>query len=159
MNLTLYNSTAEKNRIDKENYLTQINAVQGEPVDDFDVLYPVFTVLNPQTYYNSANYCYCTETARYYFIDKTRILSGNRLEISCTVDPLYTYKAALMLQRVTAVRSSNKFNRYVQDNEQPCSNAPLNQIKTFSSAPFNPQGLDTSSKAFVLALSKGGNTA
>ena len=157
MKLILYTNTAETNRLDKTNSLTALTTeIDVEPVNDFDVLNPVFSLVSPSTYYNNANYCYSSTLGRFYFIRKTTILSGNRLQFECEIDVLNTYKNQILNLTVTAARSTNKYNKYIQDNQQLTTNKPINQLKVLPNKPFNPSAIMSgSSKCFVVALGKG----
>lgn len=154
MNLKFYVSTAEKERLNKTTFLSQETPIIGEPVDDFDILNPTFTVINPPNYLNGFNYFYCEETQRYYFLDKPRILSGNRVEITGNVDPLFSHMAAINTMKVIAKRSSNHYNKYVIDREQLTSNQKMTQILSFGRNVCNPANLTTGSRCFLVALGK-----
>lgn len=154
MNLKFYVSTAEKERLNKTNFLSQETAIIGEPVDDFDILNPTFTVINPPNYLNGFNYFYCEETQRYYFLDKPRILSGNRVEITGNVDPLFSHLTHVNNIPVIAIRSSNLYNKFVVDKEQITTNNPITQILSFGNMVARPASLTEGSRCFLVALGK-----
>lgn len=156
MHLTIYKNTADQRKLDKTNNLTVVADIpNGQPTEDFNVLNPVFNVS-----YNAAiltaNYVHVADLSRYYYITDIEILSGQRLRISCAVDVLMSYKSDILNLRVTASRSSNKFSRYLQDNQQAAMQNTQTVVKAFPNTPFNPQILTTtSSKCFCVAIGKG----
>lgn len=157
MTLTIYSSTAENNRLNKSDYLTAILTLNNcELVENVSILTPVFTVTNAPALLTAGNYVYCAEYGRYYFIRDKEILSGNRISLNCEIDVLHTYHEQITALKVTAERSSNKYNQYVTDNSQICRNDTMVQIKKIGNSPFSPGSLQAdSSKCFVLALGKG----
>ena len=118
------------------------------------------SILNPRLLlkwnenYIGANYAYIPEFQRYYFIDDISLNTGGNCVVSLSVDVLYTYAAQIMQLTVTASRSSNKYNRYLNDNEQVTTNKPINQIKQFGGLPFNPALMGAGSRCFLVALGK-----
>ena len=118
------------------------------------------SILNPRLLlkwnesYIGANYAYIPEFQRYYFIDDISLNTGGNCVVSLSVDVLYTYAAQIMQMTVTASRSSNKYNRYLNDNEQVTTNKPINQIKQFGEFPFNPALMGSGSRCFLVALGK-----
>ena len=123
------------------------------------------SVLNPKmllkwnSNYIGANYAYIPEFQRYYFIDDISLNTGGNCVVSLSVDVLYTYSAQILQMTVTAARSSNKYNRYLNDNQQVTTNNPINQIKKLPNMPFAPSVMGGSSRCYVVALGKtsGGN--
>ena len=118
------------------------------------------SILNPRLLlkwnesYIGANYAYIPEFQRYYFIDDISLNTGGNCVVSLSVDVLYTYSAQILQMTVTAARSSNKYNRYLNDNEQVTTNKPINQIKQFGVLPFNPALMGSGSRCFLVALGK-----
>lgn len=118
------------------------------------------SILNPRLLlkwnegYIGANYAYIPEFQRYYFIDDISLNTGGNCVVSLSVDVLYTYAAQIMQLTVTASRSSNKYNRYLNDNEQVTTNKPINQIKQFGGLPFNPALMGAGARCFLVALGK-----
>ena len=118
------------------------------------------SILNPRLLlkwnesYIGANYAYIPEFQRYYFIDDISLNTGGNCVVSLSVDVLYTYAAQIMQLKVTAARSSNKYNRYLNDNQQVTTNNPINQIKKLPNMPFNPAVMDGSSRCYLVALGK-----
>ena len=118
------------------------------------------SILNPRLLlkwnesYIGANYAYIPEFQRYYFIDDISLNTGGNCVVSLSVDVLYTYATQIMQLKVTAARSSNKYNRYLNDNQQVTTNKPINQIKQFDGLHFNPALMGSGSRCFLVALGK-----
>lgn len=118
------------------------------------------SILNPRLLlkwnesYIGANYAYIPEFQRYYFIDDISLNTGGNCVISLSVDVLYTYSAQILQMTVTAARSSNKYNRYLNDNQQVTTNNPINQIKKLPNMPFSPALLGSSSRCYLVGLGK-----
>lgn len=118
------------------------------------------SILNPRVLlkwnegYIGANYAYISDFQRYYFIDDISLNTGGNCVVSLSVDVLYTYSSQIMQMTVTATRSSNKYNRYLIDNQQVTTSNPINQIKKLPNMPFNPSLLGSSSRCYLVALGK-----
>lgn len=88
MNLKFYNTNDPNNKIHKNlSYIAECNAViKGE----CSVQRPTFTLeTNPE--YIGANYLYCDNFVRYYYITDIVARTGGRVDIVCSVDPLMSF--------------------------------------------------------------------
>lgn len=91
MTLTFYIFNDDPRRLDKSAHLQKLGEVSGVLLKDDTALFePTFILKKSEISYD-ANYCYCPNTGRYYFINNKRSLIGRRLEISTRVDVLYTF--------------------------------------------------------------------
>ena len=113
MKAKFYVSSAEKNKLDKTAYLA--NALELEILlkENCGMLKPVLIISANVT---NKNYVYIPLFSRYYFITSITRLDNHRLEVSCTVDVLMSFKEDIKKLNVIATRSSNKFNYYLRDN-------------------------------------------
>lgn len=114
MNITIYNNQSDKRTLSK--YLTSIaalNAVQA--TEDVNMLNPSFT-FNYSSSYLNANYVYVQEWGRYYFITNRTCQIGDHITIECQIDPLMSFKNAILNADVIAERSSSHFDNYMVDN-------------------------------------------
>lgn len=64
---------------------------------------------------NTYNYCYISETSRYYYINRIEILRNGVYVLSLAVDVLKTYDADIRKLTGTVDRQANKYNGYIQD--------------------------------------------
>ena len=91
MTLTFYIFNDDPRRLDKSGHLQKLGEVSGVLLKEDTALFePTFILKKSQVPYD-ANYCYCPNTNRYYFINNMRSLIGRRLEISARVDVLYSF--------------------------------------------------------------------
>ena len=153
MNIQLFSTADDIRKINKT--LTAITEAVPCNVkdDDFSIITPK-VILKYAAAYLTANYCYIPEFSRYYFITDISMLTGGMCELTLTLDVLYTYKEQISGLQVTALRSSNKYNRYMQDDRQITSNLKIEQIKKFPLQPFNPDTLTTASRCYLVSLGK-----
>ena len=153
MNIQLFSTGDDIRKINKT-----LTAVSGLVLcnvkdDDFSLITPK-VILKYSAEYLTANYCYIPEFSRYYFITDISMLTGGMCELTLTLDVLYTYREQITGLKVTASRSSNKYNRYLNDNQQVTTSNPINQIKKFPNMPFQPSTLSGGSRCYVVALGK-----
>lgn len=71
-----------------------------------NILNPVF-ILGYNSSIVSANYLYCAEFNRYYFIDNINLMPGHRMELQCSVDVLMSYSADIDNVSALIVRQEN----------------------------------------------------
>lgn len=91
--IILYKSTAEINRVRKENYLEVVGRLNGTFRDGFSV-----TNLEVTIEYNKVpdfNYVYIGAFKRYYFVTEIKNIRTNVWDISLSVDVLMTYRNAI----------------------------------------------------------------
>lgn len=89
MEIKLYSSKAEDNRVNKASYLTLLDTINGTPAPPFSLQSPVFDI--ESTAKPTANYCYITEYSAYYFITDVQWMGGKVFRIFCNYDDLYTH--------------------------------------------------------------------
>lgn len=88
MLLNLYITTDDMRVLNKT--LTLVKNISAIPVEGVSILTPKF-IIEYDTDIKNANYCYISELSRYYFINEIVLLTGNRIQLNCTVDVLKTY--------------------------------------------------------------------
>ena len=112
MKATFYSSTAEKNKLDKTEFLTGKAVTNIQLKESCGMLTPVIIMSANVT---NKNYVYIPIFARYYFITNITRLDNDRIEVSCKVDVLMSFKDDISKLKVIATRSSDKFNYYLRD--------------------------------------------
>ena len=110
----LYTNTSDNRYITKS--ITQVgtdlscsfkeNTTQEDPV----------IIISPTAYSHSANYCYISDTGRYYYITNVTF-SQQRCYLHLKVDVLMSFGAAIKLCNCIATRSNSKYNMYLNDNK------------------------------------------
>lgn len=113
MNIILYNTNSDPRRLNKS--LTQLSTISVRLKDDTDIMRPVIE-LDSANLPPAANYCYIEKFGRYYFINRQGIATGLDLMITLDVDVLMSFSGIIKNSRVVAKRTSNKYNRYINDN-------------------------------------------
>lgn len=132
MTITLYNVSETPNCLTKT--LTGGMQRTAVPVEPCDFLTPTFIIDSANKGYN---YCVAGEPLnRSYFINNTSLLTGQRAAISCTVDVLGTYAAAIKKCAGTFLRSENPYTRYMYDNKLPLTGQMTVRSTLFPQTPF-----------------------
>lgn len=113
MNVTLYKTSDDMRKVNKT--LTTIGTQKTLTIyDSIDIISPVF-VLDYNADLLTANYLYCGNLARYYFINDITLDSGKRMYISCSEDVLMTYKTQLLNCDCCVMRNENALGEVVDD--------------------------------------------
>lgn len=94
MTITYYTYNAEKNRINKQPYLTQIGTATGVPVGSVDVISPA--VLIEAAAPAAANYAYIDTYSSYYWISEISGDSTTQSVLTLRRDPLMTFKDQIL---------------------------------------------------------------
>ena len=114
MNIILYKSNAEKNRMYKNSYLTQVANLTGNLRDGSSIIDPVIQIRGGASFF-VANYMYIEEFNRYYFITDISVEHTMDIIISAHVDVLMSWNTEIVGNQALVTRSSNKGNAYLQD--------------------------------------------
>lgn len=122
----------ENNVVDKSGKVTLGQDISCVMVNT-DSLNPIFKVDGTRS---SANYCYCSEFGRYYFIESVEALAGGHCLYHCHVDVLYTYSAQIKELECFVARNENisKWKRDYADRLIPVTNNRSGISKTIGSA-------------------------
>lgn len=140
MTLNLYNTSDDTRVMDKT--VTLIKSVTAKPSENVSILSPVFILdydVFTDTTLLTANYLYCTELLRYYYITDIQILTGGRVRISCSVDVLKTYSDSIKNCDCVVTRSES----VGKPSEIPDNNLPVDpNIMTVESIVFSHSPFD-----------------
>lgn len=113
MNVTLYKTSDDMRKVNKT--LTTIGTQKTLTIyDSIDIISPVF-VLDYNADLLTANYLYCGNLARYYFINNITLDSGKRMYISCSEDVLMTFRTQLLKCECCVMRNENALGEVVDD--------------------------------------------
>lgn len=110
--LNMYTNTSD-NRYLHKNITMLAENVPCTFKDDTSAVEPTI-IISPDAYTPACNYVYLSDTDRYYFVTD-RIFSQQRVELVLSIDVLMSFNFANC--DCIALRSSNKFNMYLDDNE------------------------------------------
>lgn len=125
-----YKSTAEKNRMDKLAYLTEIIQSTGTLRRATSIISPEFEFI-----YNKVpdfNYVYIPNFNRYYFIDNIVSLRNNVWTLSLSVDVLMSFKEQIKECNGFIARNEFEFNDYLIDNRRSTQVNVVREIKPFT---------------------------
>ena len=153
--LTLYSCSAPKEQIDKSGSLTTIEAMTGDFVESMSLLNPVFqikltTTTTATKILTQCNYVYCQEFGRYYYVDNVIMVANNLVRIECSVDVLYSWKTAILAQKVIVSRNENEYALYLDDAALKVYNNPNITVYHFKDSQGNNTGFNT--HQYILAL-------
>lgn len=134
MEITLYKTSDENNKIDKT--LSEPYNMIGSLRNESNVIRPsiLIEIENPTRY----NYMYIPEFGRYYFIKEITSVRTNLWRIDCEVDVLKSY--ADKIKTLTVIIDKNKdyskTNQYLNDGSFVIENKNTIEIKNFTNG-FN----------------------
>lgn len=134
MEITLYKTSEENNKIDKT--LSEPYNMTGSLRNESSVIRPsiLVEIENPTNY----NYMYIPDFGRYYFIKEMTSVRTNLWRLDCEVDVLKSY--ANEIKTLTVIIDKNKdysrTNQYLDDGSFIIENKNTIEIKNFNSG-FN----------------------
>lgn len=149
MKATFYVSSAEKNKLDKTAYLSNALEIEILLKENCGMLKPVLIISANVT---NKNYVYIPLFSRYYFITSVTRLDNNRLEVSCVVDVLMSFKEDILKLKVIATRSSNRYNQYLVDKAIAIENDYFPIVRRISDGLFSSNTLTEADYTFALTV-------
>lgn len=111
--LSLYQNTAEANRVDKSLFLTSVGSLSGALRERCSLVSPILVIEYPKV--PDFNYVYIEAFGRYYFVTGVVSVRYNLWEISLECDVLMTYKDKLLECEAFIDRNENTFNPLIVD--------------------------------------------
>lgn len=138
MQVDLFTCTAERNRVNKEDFISNRFSMEGtikDPTSALDIVLHVEKT-NPVIY--KYNYMYISEFNRYYFIDDIENLGMRRWQIKAHVDVLFSFMKDILSTSaiIDKVEEETKSNLYLDDGSFIMDSRKYNEIKEF------PNGLN-----------------
>ena len=115
--ITLYQNSAENNRIDKTEYLTSVGEIEGYLRQETNIINPTIVIE-----YNKVidfNYIYISTFNRYYFVNGVSSVRSNLWRIELSVDVLMTYKETILNYECFVARNENTYDAYIEDKYLP----------------------------------------
>lgn len=138
----MYNS-APYNKITKNP--TSVRQLTGTLREETSIVDPEVNIE-----YNGAltdcNYAYIEQFRRYYFIRNIESVRNGLWRVYMHCDVLKTFSEGILGSPAIIERSTNNFNKYLNDPYFKCQQNPIIMTKNF------PNGFDTSTATYVLAL-------
>lgn len=142
MLITIGITSDDKRVLHKSFAGSDINVQLKQPCD---ILNPVF-ILEYQSDLVNANYLYCPDFSRYYFITNMNLLPGKRMEINCAVDVLMSYRDQIDNIRCVIARQEHSNLTLVPDTDIVLQNYNPIEIYNF------PNRFDVSMGTYVLQV-------
>lgn len=124
-----FQNTAEPNRVNKTDYLTEQIRVNGNLRDISDVINPSITFECTDDKILKSNYVYIPAFNRYYFINSITSVRTNLWRVNLHCDVLYSFRNDVLQIKAIIDRQENNFNRYLIDNNMPLSSIPYKEAK------------------------------
>lgn len=138
MTITLYENQSEWNKIKKTlNNLSKIE-LTGTLKDATNIETPVITIETTSGVLDK-NYAYIPDFGRYYFITDKQIITTNLVKLSLQVDVLMSFQNEILNTPCHIERSTEMYNKYINDNEQTAYNFPMVLTKAFSTSFDTPK--------------------
>lgn len=91
MQISLFKCTAENNRVDKTDFITNRFPLDGNLKNASSVIDPIITIEKNNVTLYDYNYMYISEFKRWYYITDIISIANNLWEIHAHVDVLYTW--------------------------------------------------------------------
>ena len=131
MTIQIMLNNSPNNKIDKD--VEMKKEITGKIKEDTDIINPSFIVKSAGTDFNTANYLYCFDLERYYFIKTVIEKPAGLIEIVCHEDVLMSFKNSIRKQSGIVARQEQIYNTYLQDGTFKAYAYPLIQQKSFPS--------------------------
>lgn len=108
----MYRNTSDNRYLNKTLNMLSEN-VPCDFKDDTSAVEPTI-IISPDAYNTQCNYVYLSDTDRYYYV-ADRVFSQQRVELKLSIDVRMSFNFSNC--DCIALRSSNKYNMYLDDNE------------------------------------------
>lgn len=110
--INMYRNTSDNRYLNKTLNMLAEN-VPCDFKDDTSAVEPTI-IISPDAYNPQCNYVYLSDTDRYYYV-ADRVFSQQRVELKLSIDVRMSFNFSNC--DCIALRSSNKYNMYLDDNE------------------------------------------
>ena len=114
-NITLYQSGAEKNRVDKSEFLTSIAEYTGELKSETSIIDPEILIECDLEDVALSNYMYIPEFGRYYFITNITSVRSSLVQFEAHCDVLMSFKDEILANSAIIKRNEGAYDLYLQD--------------------------------------------
>lgn len=128
MNIKLYSCTADPELVDKTQYLTLINDLDGTLRTPTSVTDPVISVEIPLGVVGGWNYAYISIFNRWYFIRDVTITNNKIFTFTMHCDVLYSFRTVIAAATCFVERNQNDFNPLLIDPK--CSFESIKEVET-----------------------------
>ena len=117
MQISLFRCTAENNRVDKTDFITNRFPIDGTLRSESSVIDPIIVIEKGNVTLYDYNYMYIADFKRWYYINDIISIRNNLWEIHAHVDVLYTWGADIKNMEGIAdkLEGYNEANVYFDD--------------------------------------------
>lgn len=157
MTINLYRTNADPREINKISNAVLINPdpIVIKPTELVNLARPTFEI-DYNSEYMTANYCYCDEFDRYYYVLPPHLNTGKRLEIPCVIDVRQSFSSAILDTECTIIRAESIAQpTKIQDTKLPIN--PASKIVTSIVLPETSHTFDTDANYSYLLTVVGGS--
>lgn len=135
-NIILFKNSAENNKVDKTNLITEVVTLTGTLREQTSIINPSITI--ELSTLLDFNYVYIEEFKRYYFVKNIVNITNKMWRIDLHVDVLMSYKDTIVTQTALIDRNEFSYNELLVDNEEITNIRPIyTTIKSLIDSPFN----------------------
>lgn len=146
MQINLFTCNAERNRVNKSNYISNRFVLEGSLRKATSALNIEIDIekTNPLLY--KYNYMYIEEFGRYYFIDDIVSVRNRLWTIHATVDVLMSFSSDILSTEciIDKVENENTANLYLDDGSFVMDSRKYNEVKEF------PNGLNETGQYILI---------
>ena len=136
--IVLFRNTADRNRVSKMPYLTEVGTIKGVIREATSIVNLVLTIQYPKVI--DFNYIFFGALNRYYFVDNIISVSNNLWELSLTVDVLMSYRDALLNLPAFIDRNERFYNPNIIDKKLPIEQGVNVTVYPIDNSVFNKDG-------------------
>lgn len=122
LDMNLYHNNAERNRVDKTNFLESVSTLNGYLRDKTSITNP--SIIIEMSEFPTFNYVYLPKFNRYYYVTNILSIATNLWQIDMHVDVLMSYKDKILLQSAIIERNEYEWEPYLIDSSLPVSKEP-----------------------------------
>lgn len=125
MRVTFYRNTGNKRTVRKN--LQLVGTVDCWIKDNCGMLEPTIRISRDAlSTFSGVNYFYIDTFGRYYDVTEDIAMTGDFIEITGKVDPLYSNISGILNISCLVLRQEHKYNKYFQD-----ANVPIRTTKSY----------------------------
>lgn len=140
--ILIQQNASERNKVDKD--ITTLATITGTLRQETSIIDPVFIVAGDLDDFIDVNYLTVSSFGRSYFVNNIRSVRSGLVELTCHVDVLSSFAAAIRTNSAIIRRQENNWNLYLNDGTFKVYQNPIVLTKAF------PSGFTT--QEYVLAV-------
>ena len=152
LDMNLYHNNAERNRVDKTNFLESVSTLNGYLRDKTSITNP--SIIIEMSEFPTFNYVYIPKFNRYYYVTNILSIATNLWQIDMHVDVLMSYRDEILDTECIIERNQYDYNAFLVDKDLPCEKArTLYMVSDTIRTKINPF-LNMDDYCFVLQVVK-----